>query len=369
MSLPQPPPYPHQPPSQTGTSNPFAVAALVTSLLCLAPLGLVLGIVALVQIPRRRQRGRGLAIAGITVSAAVLLLVGTAAAVVDFRVWTTPARNMAGETVKPGGTALHAIGPGDCFTPRAGSPGRDAPPMPGADARLLPCDAPHRGEAYATFRLPEQDRAPARNEIAAIARPRCAKLFLDYTADPQASGPLQTYFFHPDEQGWAAGQRGVLCWVARPGNALLDSSVRLDATGLEPAQSDYLMAWRPLNSAGVLRPVARPEQDLAGARAWAARMAVAQNETARLLENVELPGGAEQPRKRLVADFDAGVPFWRLAAEAPDAQSFRGHLRSVDDHSGSAHAQRIRALLNLPALVAAPDGSAALPVTNTAHRT
>ena len=152
------PPYPHQPSSPTATLNPFAVTALVTSLLCLAPLGLVFGIVALVQIARRGQRGKGLAIAGVTVSGAVLLLAGIAAAVVDFRVWTPPARDTTGEVVKPGWTTFHSIEPGDCFTPRSGLPGRDAPPTPGADVRLVPCGAPHRGEAYATFRLPEQDQ-------------------------------------------------------------------------------------------------------------------------------------------------------------------------------------------------------------------
>ncbi|MFE3638229.1 DUF4190 domain-containing protein [Streptomyces cellostaticus] len=50
--------------------NPFAVTALVTSLLCLAPLGLIFGIVALLQISRKGQRGKGLAIAGISVSGA-----------------------------------------------------------------------------------------------------------------------------------------------------------------------------------------------------------------------------------------------------------------------------------------------------------
>jgi hypothetical protein len=369
MSLPHPP-YPHQPPSPTATLNPFAVTALVTSLLCLAPLGLVFGIVALVQIARRGQRGKGLAIAGVTVSGAVLLLAGIAAAVVDFRVWTPPARDTAGEVVKPGWTTFHSIEPGDCFTPRSGLPGRDAPPTPGADVRLLPCDAPHRGEAYAAFRLPEQDQAPGRDDVVAIARPQCAKLFLDYTADPVAFGPLQTYFFYPDEQGWAAGQRGVLCWVARPGNALLDSSVRLDAAGLDTAQSDYLMALKPLNSEGVLRPAKSPEQDLAGARAWAARMAEAQAETARLLKDVQLPSGAEQPKARLAAEFEAGLPFWRMAAEAPDAASFLGHLRLVDKHSGNAHTRRIRAQLNLPAVPASPggDGAAAAPVTHTTLR-
>lgn len=57
VSLPHPP-YRHQPPAPVpATLNAFAVAALVTSLLCLAPLGLVFGIVALVQISGRGQRG------------------------------------------------------------------------------------------------------------------------------------------------------------------------------------------------------------------------------------------------------------------------------------------------------------------------
>ncbi|MFD9976613.1 DUF4190 domain-containing protein [Streptomyces sp. NPDC059017] len=365
MSVPHPS-YPDQPPAPVpATLNAFALTALVTSLLCLAPLGLVFGIVALVQISRRGQRGKGLAIAGVAVSGTVLLLAGLAAAVVDFRVWTPPARDAVGGVAEPGWTTFHSIKPGDCFTPRSGLPGRDAPPMPGADVRLVPCDAPHRGEVYATFQLPDQDRAPGRNEVTVIARPQCAKLFLDYTADPTASGPLQTYFFYPDERGWAAGQRGVLCWVARPGSTMLDSSVRLDAADLDTAQSDYLTALKPLNSEGVLRPARSPAQDLAGARAWAARMAEAQAETVRLLKGVELPGGAEQPKVRLVAEFEAGLPYWRQAAESSDATSFLGHLRSVDSHSGNAHTRRIRALLNLPT---APGGATGAPVTNTALR-
>lgn len=348
MSAPHPL-YPHQPPAPAPAPlNAFAVTALVTSLLCLAPLGLVFGILALVQIARRGQRGKALAIAGVTTSSTVLLLAAIVATVVDFRVWTPPTRDADGEVVKPGWTMFNSVEPGDCFSPRPGSPGRDAWPMPGAGVNLLPCDAPHRGEAYATFRLPEQDQAPGRDEVAAIARPQCAKLFLDYTADPTAFGSLQTYFVYPDQRGWSAGQRGVLCWVARPGTALLDSSVRRDADDLTPAQSAYLMALKPLNSEGVLRPAKSPRQDLDGAQAWAARMAEAQAETARLLRAVELPGRAEQPMAQLVAELEAGVPFWRQAAKAPDATSFLGHLRSVNNHSGNTHTRHIRALLHLP---------------------
>ncbi|WP_406858791.1 DUF4190 domain-containing protein [Streptomyces sp. HUAS MG47] len=367
MSLPHPP-YPHQPSPSTRTLNPFAVTALVTALLCLAPLGLIFGIVALVQISRRGQRGQGLAIAGIAISGTALVLAGLVAAVVDFRVWTPPTRDAAGDVAKPGWTTFHSIEPGDCFTPRSGPAGRNAPSTPGADVRLLPCDTPHRAEAYAVFRLPELNSAPARDEVTAIARPQCAKLFLDYTADPTGSGPLQTYYFYPDERGWTAGQRDVLCWVARPGNALLGASVRLDAADLDPAQSVYLAALKPLNAEGVLRPAKSPQQDLAGAQAWAARMAEAQADSVQLLRGAELSGGAEQAKSRLVTELEAGIPFWRQAAEAPDATSFLGHLRSVDRHSGKQYMQRIRALLNLPAGPAVPGGPTAAPVTYTALR-
>jgi hypothetical protein len=65
--------------------------------------------------------------------------------------------------------------------------------------------------------LPEQGRVPGWDEVVAIARPNYAKLYFDYTADPVAFGPLQTYFFYPDGRGWTDGQRRVLSWVARPG--------------------------------------------------------------------------------------------------------------------------------------------------------
>ncbi|TLQ44140.1 hypothetical protein [Streptomyces marianii] len=83
-----------------------------------------------------------------------------------------------------------------------------------------------------------------------------------------------------------------------------------------------------------------PQQDLAGATAWAEEMAEAQAEAIRLLHGAELPGaelpGAEQPTEQLVAELEAGVPFWRQAAEASDAETFLGHLRSVDQHNGTS---------------------------------
>jgi hypothetical protein len=69
--------YPYPRPNDT---NGFAIASLVCSLvgillLVIGPLlGIVFGIVGLTQIPRLGQRGRGLAIAGLTIGVIVLLL-------------------------------------------------------------------------------------------------------------------------------------------------------------------------------------------------------------------------------------------------------------------------------------------------------
>jgi hypothetical protein len=53
------------------TTNGLAVASLVVSLVCLAPVGLILGLVALNQINESNgtQGGKGMAIAGVTIGA------------------------------------------------------------------------------------------------------------------------------------------------------------------------------------------------------------------------------------------------------------------------------------------------------------
>ncbi|MFG3126531.1 DUF4190 domain-containing protein [Streptomyces tendae] len=338
----------------------LAVTSLVTSLLCLAPLGLAFGCVALWRIPRRRQRGKGLAIAGVSVSGAILLLAGVVVPFVDFHVWTPPARNDSGEVTKSGWATIRSIGAGDCFTPRTRLPEHDTSQLRDGRVELIPCDKPHRGEAYASFLLSGHGDYPGAKSISAIARPRCARLFMDYALDPMAFGPLQTYYIHPDENGWGAGGRTVVCWVGRPGNSELDTSVRGNASDLSSAQLAFLSAMKPLNTAGTLRPAKSPQQDLAEATAWAGRMAQAQAETIRLLKDAELPG-AEAPAGQLVTELEAGLPSWRQATEASDADTFLSRLRAVDQHSGEQHVRRIRSLLRLPLSAPEPAQALALP--------
>ncbi|MFJ1655099.1 hypothetical protein ACIOC2_27820 [Streptomyces sp. NPDC088337] len=104
---------------------------------------------------------------------------------------------------------------------------------------------------------------------------------------------------------------------------------------------------KPLNATGMLRPARGPQDDLDEAKAWARQMAEAQAESIRLLKDADLPG-AQRPAEQLVAELEAGLPFWRQAAKASDAETFLGHVRSVDQHNGHTHVRRIRELLDLP---------------------
>jgi len=72
-----PPGYPMQAPYgapfASQKTNTLAIVSLVTSFLC-APAGLITGIIALNQIGRTGEKGRGLAIAGIVISVLGFLL-------------------------------------------------------------------------------------------------------------------------------------------------------------------------------------------------------------------------------------------------------------------------------------------------------
>jgi hypothetical protein len=65
-----------QPAAAGQQTNGLAIAALVTSLVCCGPIGLVLGLVSLNQInaSQGRQGGKGMAIAGIAIGAVTTLV-------------------------------------------------------------------------------------------------------------------------------------------------------------------------------------------------------------------------------------------------------------------------------------------------------
>ncbi|MEV7287252.1 DUF4190 domain-containing protein [Streptomyces sp. NPDC093252] len=317
-------PYPPQqpwapyPPPQRPSLNALAVAALVLGILCLLPgVGLVLGLVALAQIRRRGERGKGMAITGAALSAVGLLL------------WTlfftTGASDEFLDGVKEGvreSSTLY-VPKGKCFnTPDGTSEGVMY------DVDEVPCADAHEGEVFATFALPEGD-FPGDNRLAEIADERCYGLRDDYAMDTWAvPDNVDVYYLVPIPSSWRLGDREVTCFFGHvDSGATLTGSLRADATTLDEHQVRYLTAERLLNEAMDAVPEAEyVEDDLPGHREWAREIEAALGEQTALLESHPWPAGAEEQVGDLVKDLEEARGAWGEAADATDADTYYVHM-------------------------------------------
>ncbi|MFV0133839.1 DUF4190 domain-containing protein [Streptomyces sp. HMX87] len=330
MSIPPPSgPYPPQPPYSQGPQpypvwparpsvNGLAVAAFVLGLLCFLPaVGLVLGLVALRQIRRRGERGKGFAVAGGVLSSVGLVLWALAfgtGAVSDFRQGLEDAARGAG--------TAHALTVGQCFTTPGGS-------LRGVtyDVDVVPCEQPHDGEVFAAFELPGGP-FPGDDEITRIADGKCYALRDGYAMDSWAvPADVDVYYLLPTRQSWRLGDREVTClFGGTDERGTLTGSLRSDETTLDAHQVAYLKAAQVLNTALESEPRTEyVEDDLPGHRAFAGRMAEAITEQSGMLRAHAWPADAEQPVADLADRLDEAQREWARAAEAPDADTFHEH--------------------------------------------
>ncbi|WP_187283188.1 DUF4190 domain-containing protein [Streptomyces sp. t39] len=211
-------PYGQQPwgvprpqPPQRRTHNGLSIASLVLGIVCcIPPLGLVLGLVALTQIRRRGQRGKGMAVAGVVLSSlsTVLLVVFMA---------TGGAGDFWREFKKGMDEASSASSPfdlakGDCFD----IPGAEVPDE--TETESVPtkdCAEPHDAEVTGSYRLDEADGYPASDAADAAMEKRCNGISDAYVPDPSAlPSHVANYYFLPTRESWDLGDRTVTCALA-----------------------------------------------------------------------------------------------------------------------------------------------------------
>jgi len=216
-------------PVPTPGTNGLAIAALCCGIAGILPVaavvGIVLGFVALGQLRRRIQNGRGLAIAGIVLGA--LWLGGWVALLVTLPgdAPTTSASTVASAAPRPSASTPASSAPsapsatsaspsqthayideikaGDCF-----SGGRtDTPNL----VTIIPCTAPHESQAVLRFDLPA-GRYPGEKAVVAAAEKGCTD-----KADPlitdRAYNELEPSFFYPSDAYSWRGDHTVLCLV------------------------------------------------------------------------------------------------------------------------------------------------------------
>ncbi|MFI1417043.1 DUF4190 domain-containing protein [Streptomyces sp. NPDC020731] len=306
-------PYGPRPPAVV---NGVAVAALVFGVLCLVPaVGLVLGLVALRQIKRRGEKGRGMAIAGTVLSSLGLALWGAVlASGVLTDVW---------EGIEDGarGNSVLALAKGECFNSPGGLEGWTT------DADRVPCAREHDGEVFAVVTLPG-DRYPGDDSLTDTADERCYDLQDAYVMDGWAlPGHVDVYYLIPSGESWRFGDREITCVFGdRDARKTLTGSLRRDETTLDAHQLAYLKATGVLDAALDDAPGAEyPDEDLTDDKEWAGRVEEALAEQTGLLRAHEWPAGAERSVADLVADLGKARQEWGKAADAADAGAYHEH--------------------------------------------
>lgn len=296
--------------------NGLAIAALVLGVLCFLPgIGLVLGIVALVQIKKRGERGKGLAIGGIVMSsigALLATLMFATGGADDF--WDGFREGASGNTF--------SLAKGECFD----APGDSLEGL-AYDVDKVPCAGTHDAEVFASVTV-AGDTFPGDSAVTDQADDKCYALMDMYAMDVWAvPDDVDVYYFTPTRQSWDVGDREITCMFGNTDEqGTLTGSLRKDGTTLDADQFAYLNAAHLLNTALESAPDAEyVEDDLPGHRKWADRVSDALIEQTGQLRRHSFDPVAGDSVEDLLKNLDRSQKEWEKAAEARDADAFYAH--------------------------------------------
>ncbi|MFJ2056509.1 DUF4190 domain-containing protein [Streptomyces sp. NPDC087908] len=297
------------------TTNGLAVASLVSGVVCcLPPLGLVLGLVALPRIRKRDQAGKGLAVAGIVLSAlsSLLLVVGIATGGLS----TFWGGFKEGVEEASRSKSAFSLRTGQCFTPD-GRLDEYA-----TDVTVVDCARPHIGEVTGGFKVTGFRTWPGEDAIDAIAQKRCETVNGGYALDTWAvPKDVWLYYYLPSAQSWRLGDRTVTCVFAGEKKPF-SGSVRSDASTLDDHQVAFLKAVNPIETVSYREPDEDADEDFAANKAWASEL-LATIETARAgLELRAWPAGAVPSVVALRKELGAASKEWLTLATAADAEAY-----------------------------------------------
>ena len=203
----------------SGGQNGLAVAALACALGGIfiglsAPVAVVLGIVALVQISRRPQAGKGMAIAGVVIGSLVTigyvlvigLLIAFASSGTDDSGAPDPGANSA---------YIDELLIGECFNDTSSDD----------EVERQPCPAEHDAELVAIVALPD-GTYPGDTAIEKAADRACTPPFGTYVGKSRDQSELYLAWWTPDKYTWDSGDRRVFCVAYGPGDQKLTGSVK-----------------------------------------------------------------------------------------------------------------------------------------------
>ncbi|TGA95675.1 DUF4190 domain-containing protein [Streptomyces sp. MZ04] len=316
--------------------NGFAIASLVLGILCFVPaVGLILGLIALAQITKKGERGKGMAIAGSILSVVGIVLLVLAVVTGGARDFADGFKEAARESRN---SSAFPIDKGECFN----VPDSD---LQGArytfEIDEVPCSSRHDGEVLASVRV-NHETFPGDAALTSLAERKCVDLDASYVLDSWVDlGDAELTYYMPDRETWSQGDRHITCLYGDTGGKRgLKGSFRRDATNLDADQLAYLQADKALSEAYESEPVEDSiEEDLKGHKAWAGRVDKGLAEQARLLRAHDWPAKADADVTALIGAIERNREQWAKASTAKDADAFYEYYVPAQKHiSGKAEA-------------------------------
>ncbi|MCP2327798.1 hypothetical protein HDA40_006305 [Hamadaea flava] len=191
-----------QTPPPSGT-NGFAVASLIFGILGGILFAVIFGFVALSQIKKRNQKGRGMAIAGLVLSVVWLLACGAGVAISALN---QPDRDADGTVTEEGTVSSVELKLGDCLKklPAEGV-------VKAVD--VVPCSQAHGAEVYAVFNL-SGSTYPGSDTVIKQSEDGCTERVDALSAEAQKDDTLEVYYLYPHTSlVWNSGDHSVSCLV------------------------------------------------------------------------------------------------------------------------------------------------------------
>ncbi|WP_329005211.1 DUF4190 domain-containing protein [Kribbella sp. NBC_00709] len=209
--------------SGSGGTNGLAAAALATGIGGIfiglsAPVAVGLGIAALVQIKRRQQAGKGMAIAGLVIGSLVtigyLALIGLVIAFGstsdDYSSPEPVSSYSSGPT-----TTVDDLAVGECF-----NDGNEED-----EVVRQPCTAVHDGEVISDVTLPDGPY-PGDSGVDKAADRACSPDFTSYVGKSPDDSELDLFYWTPTQSLWADNDRLVVCAAYGPDHEKLTTTVK-----------------------------------------------------------------------------------------------------------------------------------------------
>jgi hypothetical protein len=231
-----PPGGPGRRASAPGKANGFAVASLILGLLGItvigAVAGIVLGILALGQIRRTGQRGRGLAIAGLAFSAFWLVLLGAYFVLHGGKNPSHPPASTghsSSPTPGPSSTASHgplstnvfALRPGQCFQ----NPPASQTVLGVTYVTVVPCSTPHNAQAFVQFNATGSSY-PGVDALKRQADTGCHARIRKSVQTSKIKNSMTLHYLYPLQSSWTSGHKTITCLIVNSKPNLKTSLMR-----------------------------------------------------------------------------------------------------------------------------------------------